>query len=336
MRDPIMRAFSEWSMFALGWFWEKNTNFEHKVSQQMRTFRECNTTLFHDVEKLKTIPPAELEAYLTKCFRGRAMEYVSTSVRPPTFLPSRARARATSDAAAARRRSRRRPRRRSRRRSRPHHRRSRPHRRCAAAAPQVYSVCILNALRVFDRSQFLFLRFEDLMGMNAPALLKLLSNFTGLHTDAQIINQMRSANQCEVRPSSEESSDCPPSPLAAAQHPHARRAARLRPPPPTSHHLPQARSAKKKPLSFTKRDDSNASQAARAALERVKPQVCTPRPAGRRAQSRPPTRALPLFPRRASPRTAAARCLLRAVQRAPPRTRPPRLPLERRHARPRT
>ena len=134
-------------------------------------------------------------------------------------------------------------------------------------------------------------------GMNAPALLKLLSNFTGLHTDAQIINQMRSANQCEVRPSSEESSEEPAvSPLAAAQHPHARRAARLRPPPPTSHHLPQARSAKKKPLSFTKRDDSNASQAARAALERVKPQVCTPRPAGRRAQSRPPTRALPPLP----------------------------------------
>ena len=173
-------------------------------------------------------------------------------------------------------------------------------------------------------------------GMNAPALLKLLSNFTGLHTDAQIINQMRSANQCEVRPSSEEPSEEPAvSPLAAAQHPHARRAARLRPPPPTSH-PPQARSAKKKPLSFTKRDDSNASQAARAALERVKPQVCTPRPAGRRAQSRHPRARSPLFPRRASPRTAAARCLLRAVQRAPPRTRPPRLPLERRHARQRT
>ena len=132
-------------------------------------------------------------------------------------------------------------------------------------------------------------------GMNAPALLKLLSNFTGLHTDAQIINQMRSANQCEVRPSSEEPSDCPPYPLAAAQHPHARRAARLRPPPPTSH-PPQARSAKKKPLSFTKRDDSNASQAARAALERVKPQVCTPRPAGRRAQSRHPRARSPPLP----------------------------------------
>ena len=95
----------------------------------------------------------------------------------------------------------------------------------------MYSVCLLNALRVFDRSQFLFLRFEDLMGMNAPALLKLISNFTGLHTDESIIAQMRRANQCE------------------------------------------ARSAKKKPLSFTKRDDSNASKKARAALERVKPEL---------------------------------------------------------------
>ena len=132
--------------------------------------------------------------------------------------------------------------------------------------------------------------------MNAPALLKLLSNFTGLHTDAQIINQMRSANQCEVRPLRgvlRLSSDAL---LWPPRSPHRGARARLRPPPPPAHHLPQARSAKKKPLSFTKRDDSNASQAARAALERVKPQVCTPRPAGRRAQSRPPTRALPLFP----------------------------------------
>ena len=182
-------------------------------------------------------------------------------------------------------------------------------------------MCILNALRVFDRSQFLFLRFEDTMkavtalppaaalgmnwrgsGMNAPALLKLLSNFTGLHTDAQIINQMRSANQCEVRPSSEEPSEEPSvSPLAAAQTSTTRRAARLRPPPPTSHHLPQARSAKKKPLSFTKRDDSNASQAARAGLERVKPQVCTPHLAGAAAHSHahPRARCWPLPRQRA-------------------------------------
>ena len=97
----------------------------------------------------------------------------------------------------------------------------------------------------------------------------------------------------------------------------APRASALHPP----SHLPQARSAKKKPLSFTKRDDSNAPGGACGLGARQA--TGTPRPAGRRAQSRPPTRALPLFPRRARP-TAAARCL-RAVQRAPPRTRPPRL-----------
>ena len=77
-------------------------------------------------------------------------------------------------------------------------------------------------------------------GMNAPALLKLLSNFTGLHTDAQIINQMRSANQCEVRPSSEEPSDCPPSPLAFGRRAAPARAARRAPPPSTPHLPPPA------------------------------------------------------------------------------------------------
>ena len=125
------------------------------------------------MQKLKTIPPAELEAYLTKCFRGRAMEYVSTSVRPPTFLPSFLRARA-----------------RDLRRGggppplppppppplppplppSPPPLPPPPPPPTAAAAPQVYSVCILNALRVFDRSQFLFLRFEDLMVSRATAL----------------------------------------------------------------------------------------------------------------------------------------------------------------------
>ena len=122
------------------------------------------------MQKLKTIPPAELEAYLTKCFRGRAMEYVSTSVRPPTFLPSRAPARpptrrrpaaapaaalAAAPAAAPALTT-----------AAPAPTAAAP----AAAAPQVYSVCILNALRVFDRSQFLFLRFEDLMVSRATAL----------------------------------------------------------------------------------------------------------------------------------------------------------------------
>ena len=38
---------------------------------------------------------------------------------------------------------------------------------------------------IFGR--FLFIRFEDIMRMKAPALIRLLSNFTGLYTDSDII-----------------------------------------------------------------------------------------------------------------------------------------------------
>ena len=62
----------------------------------------------------------------------------------------------------------------------------------------LYPVCISGALRIFKREQFLFLRFEDLMRMKAPALLNLLSNFTGLHTDPEIISKVRSMRQCEA------------------------------------------------------------------------------------------------------------------------------------------
>ena len=62
----------------------------------------------------------------------------------------------------------------------------------------LYPICIAGALRIFKREQFLFMRFEDLMRMKAPALLHLLSNFTGLHTDRQIIEQVRANRECEA------------------------------------------------------------------------------------------------------------------------------------------
>jgi len=62
----------------------------------------------------------------------------------------------------------------------------------------IYPVCVLAALRVFRQEQFLFLRFEDLMQMKAPGLLSLLSNFTGLYTDAEIIHKVQSMGQCEA------------------------------------------------------------------------------------------------------------------------------------------
>ena len=56
----------------------------------------------------------------------------------------------------------------------------------------------LAAQRIFDKEQFLFLKFEDLMAMKAPGLLRLLSNFTGLHTDETIIRKVRKARECEA------------------------------------------------------------------------------------------------------------------------------------------
>ena len=140
MRDPIMRAFSEWSMFTT-WGWDKEKSFAKRATEQMDKFKKCNSTLFQRPDLLRALPDVELFAYMTKCFKGMAMEYVLNSL---------------------------------------------------------YPVCIAGALRIFKREQFLFLRFEDLMRMKAPAVLTLLSNFTGLYTDERIIHQVRAQHECEA------------------------------------------------------------------------------------------------------------------------------------------
>ena len=140
MRDPIMRAFSEFSMFTT-WGWDKEKSFLRRTTFQMRAFRNCNSTLFGRADLLMALPDEELFAYIKQCFRGMAMEYVTNSL---------------------------------------------------------YPICIAGALRIFKREQFLFLRFEDLMRMKAPALLKMLSNFTGLYTDDSIISKIRGMRECEA------------------------------------------------------------------------------------------------------------------------------------------
>jgi len=140
MRDPIARAFSEWSMFTT-WGWDKGKDFKARAHEQMERFRKCNTTLYHRPDLLTALPDAELFAYMGKCFKGMAMEYVTNSL---------------------------------------------------------YPICIAGALRIFKREQFLFLRFEDLMRMKAPGLLTMLSNFTGLYTDPEIIQRVRDKRECEA------------------------------------------------------------------------------------------------------------------------------------------
>ena len=130
MRDPIMRAFSEWSMFALGWNWEKNVDFGAVMAAKIERLKLCNATLFRNPALLKALPTNELSHYLDKCFdNGKAMAYPQTSL---------------------------------------------------------YGVCIEHALRFFERDQFLFLKYEDLMQMDARSLVRLIVRFTGLHFDEKL------------------------------------------------------------------------------------------------------------------------------------------------------
>jgi hypothetical protein len=141
MRDPIMRAFSEWSMFALGWEWEPVTNFSEAVAPKLGLLRECNETLFQNVTALRSLPTDELLKYMRRCFaRGKAMAYPQTSM---------------------------------------------------------YAVCVENALRYFKREQFLFLRYEDLMRMDARAILRLVARHTGLHLDERVLKAAEREGKCQ-------------------------------------------------------------------------------------------------------------------------------------------
>lgn len=81
MRDPVMRAFSEWSMFALGWGWDGTKNFTESITKKVRKLSTCNESLWQNVSLLRDLPTAELRQYLKGCFeRGKAMMYVATSM----------------------------------------------------------------------------------------------------------------------------------------------------------------------------------------------------------------------------------------------------------------
>ena len=69
------------------------------------------------------------------------------------------------------------------------------------ATNSLYSVCVLHALRLFRREQFLFLRYEDLMAMNAPSLLTLIGRFSGLYAGSDLIDASRADGKCDPQSS---------------------------------------------------------------------------------------------------------------------------------------
>ena len=59
MRDPIYRAFSEWSMFSLGWNWDPIKNFSGSIATQVQKLRKCDSELFMQPRKLRALPTAQ-------------------------------------------------------------------------------------------------------------------------------------------------------------------------------------------------------------------------------------------------------------------------------------
>merc|ERR1711918_188411 len=62
----------------------------------------------------------------------------------------------------------------------------------------LYAPCVLAAKRIYKPEQFLFLRYEDLSRMQAPALVRLIAKFTGLYTDDGIVSQLVDTNKCNA------------------------------------------------------------------------------------------------------------------------------------------
>ena len=67
------------------------------------------------------------------------------------------------------------------------------------ATNSMYAVCVLHALRHFKREQFLFLRYEDLMGMDHAGVLRLIGRFTGLYAGDDMLAAAAPSGRCQPR-----------------------------------------------------------------------------------------------------------------------------------------
>lgn len=79
LRNPLARAYSEWSMF-VKWNWERVHDFGARLELELAGLRACNASVFEAPALLLTLPHAQFSAYHAKCFSGQAMEYVRNSM----------------------------------------------------------------------------------------------------------------------------------------------------------------------------------------------------------------------------------------------------------------
>jgi len=81
MRDPVMRSFSEWNMFALKYKWEREGNFSVAMARKAEQLRQCDPQLFRAPQRLRALSTKALGKYIRRCFGGgKAMQYLATSL----------------------------------------------------------------------------------------------------------------------------------------------------------------------------------------------------------------------------------------------------------------
>ena len=83
----------------------------------------------------------------------------------------------------------------------------------------LYAVCIEYGLRLFEREQFLFLRYEDLKRMQPRAIMRLVARFTGLPAEAPSLEDAATLEKCTPWKSRPKRSKAPARQLAAAAAP---------------------------------------------------------------------------------------------------------------------
>jgi len=81
LRDPVARAYSEFSMFRT-WGWEKVASFSECVSTEIQMLRKClrNDTLLLHPSALLQMPPAKVISDVMCCGSGDARQYVRNSM----------------------------------------------------------------------------------------------------------------------------------------------------------------------------------------------------------------------------------------------------------------
>ena len=179
LREPLERAFSEWSMFALSWEWDKtpnSQNFSSRMEDQVTNLRSCNETLFRNTELLQSLPDEELFAYVgkvraaaprTPCTRARCPKRSPRTIDVPTAL-QRVDAPGVAQCFGAR--------------------------AMEYVGNSLYSPCLLMAQRIFPPEQFHVLRYEDLYTSRPADLVEELAKFTGLTLDDAAVSRSTSEN----------------------------------------------------------------------------------------------------------------------------------------------